>query len=298
VTVGVWTGNNNNEPTAKVESLTGGGIIWRNVMEYMFNEKRLESLLAEPFNNRLVLNFARPAGIQERPICPLPGAFNNRNTELFTRTMNTSPVPGPARDNATSIDLTVQAPAELADDPCAGLLQKTQVVRLVDTLPLSGVITDTAVISTNVCLPTEGISIPQDRIVEGVTWMLPPDEPDILTTYAWEVVPNIETLQPPMLPFDATMIPACTNEMLAAFGPPVEGAIRMPNLQLLDAQAAVDTLTALGVDPSLIYVDLQTRERIPDVFDQYAPNQVISTLPASDVWILPGQAVIIGARAP
>ncbi|MFN5059069.1 MAG: penicillin-binding protein [Chloroflexota bacterium] len=298
VTVGVWTGNNNNEPTAKVESLTGGGIIWRNVMEYMFNERRFEPLLAEPFNNRLVLNFSRPAGVQERPICPLPGAFNNRNTELFTRTMNTNPVPGPARDNATSIDLTVQAPAELTDDPCAGLMQKTQVVKLVDSLPLSGVITDTAVITTNVCLPTDGVSIPQDRIVEGVTWILPPDEPDILTDYAWEVVPNIETLQPPILPFDAKMIPACTNEMLTAFGPPVEGAIRMPNLQRLDAQAAVDTLTALGIDPTLIYVDLQTRERIPDVFDQYAPNQVISTMPGADAWILPGQAVIIGARAP
>ena len=28
VTVGVWSGNNNNEVTAKVESLTGGGVIW------------------------------------------------------------------------------------------------------------------------------------------------------------------------------------------------------------------------------------------------------------------------------
>lgn len=298
LTVGVWTGNNNNEPTAKVESLTGGGIIWRNVMEYVFSEKRLESLLAEPFNNRLVLNFARPAGVQEQPICPLPGAFNNRTTELFTRTMNNSAVPGPPRDNATSVDLTVQAPAELSEDPCAGLLQKTQVVKLIDTIPLSGVITDTAVISTNVCLPTDGVSVPQDRIIEGLTWILPPDEPDIQTTYAWEVVPDVDKLQPPILPFDAKMIPACTTEMVSAFGPPVEGAIRMPNLQMLDAQVAVETLKALGVDPAMMYVDLQTRERIPDVFDQYAPNQVISTLPRADQWILPGESVIIGARAP
>lgn len=298
VTVGVWTGNNNNEPTARVESLTGGGFIWRSVMEYMFNDKRLEALLAEPFDNRLVLNFSRPAGVQERPICPLPGAFNNRTTELFTRSMNTSPLPKPSQENATAIDMTVQAPAELSDDPCAGLLQKTKVVKLIDTLPLSGVITDTAVITTNVCLPTDGLTVPQDRIIEGLTWVLPPDEPNINTTYAWEVVPNIETLQPPILPFDAKLIPACTNEMLVAFGPPVEGAVRMPDLRSLDAQTAVDTLTALGVDAALIYVDLQTRERIPDVFDQFAPNQVISTLPGASTWILPGQAVIIGARAP
>lgn len=298
VTVGVWTGNNNNEPTARVESLTGGGIIWRNIMEYMFSNDRLSSLLAQPFDNRLVLNFNRPAGVQELPICPLPGAFNNRTTELFTRTMTNSPIPGQAQDNATAIDLTIQTPEGLAEDPCTGLLQRTQVVKLIDTLPLSGVITDTAVISTNVCLPTEGISVPQDRIVEGLTWILPADEPDIQKTFAWEVVPDVESLQPPILPFDAKMIPVCTNELLAAFGPPVEGAIRMPTLQNLDAQVAVDTLTALGIDPSRIYVDLQTRERIPEVFDQYAPNQVISTIPNASGWIIPGEAVIIGARAP
>ena len=33
MTVGVWSGNNNNETTAKVESLTGGGVIWHNELK-------------------------------------------------------------------------------------------------------------------------------------------------------------------------------------------------------------------------------------------------------------------------
>ncbi len=49
VTVGVWTGNNNNEETAKVESISGGGIIWHNVMEEMFSNPKFEHLLAEPY---------------------------------------------------------------------------------------------------------------------------------------------------------------------------------------------------------------------------------------------------------
>ncbi|HEX9372147.1 MAG TPA: transglycosylase domain-containing protein, partial [Roseiflexaceae bacterium] len=48
VTVGVWSGNNNNEPTAKVESLTGGGVIWHNVMEALFANPKFEQQLAEP----------------------------------------------------------------------------------------------------------------------------------------------------------------------------------------------------------------------------------------------------------
>jgi Membrane carboxypeptidase (penicillin-binding protein) len=46
VTVGVWTGNNNNEPTKKVESLTGGGVIWHNIMEELFATPPFQRLLA------------------------------------------------------------------------------------------------------------------------------------------------------------------------------------------------------------------------------------------------------------
>jgi hypothetical protein len=86
--------------------------------------------------------------------------------------------------------------------------------------------------------------------------------------------------------------------MLARFGPPVEGAIRMPDIRGLDAQVAVDTLLALGITQPQIYVDLQSQDRIPDVFDLYQPNQVIGSIPGTGDWILPGASVILGARGP
>lgn len=295
VTIGVWTGNNNNEPTQHVESLTGGGIIWRNLMEYIFADERLNTLLAEPFNGTIPMNFARPKGVQELPICPLPGAFNNRNTELFTRTMVPSPIAPPP---GTSQDPTTLPAPDLALDPCAGLLQPVSVIRIADTLQPSGVITDTAVLSQTVCAPNETTSAPPDRYIQGVAWVLPVPEPNIYPLYQWEVASNAAERQPPILPVDAATIPACTPELLSRFGPPVEGAIRMPEIRGLDAQVAVDTLVALGIPKELIYVDLQTRERIPDAFDQYQPNQVIGSIPAPGDWVLPGGSVVIGARAP
>lgn len=296
VTVGVWTGNNNNEPTQKVESLTGGGIIWRNTMEFIFADERLNTLLAEPFNGKLPLEFTRPKGVQELPICPLPGAFNNRTTELFTRTMIPSPIAPPA---GTSQDPTTLPPPELGLDPCAGLLQPVSVVTITDTLPLSGVITDSAVLSQTVCLPNESTFVPPEKRVDGVAWILPAAEPDIFALYQWEAPATTDVeFQPKIIPVPATSIAVCTPEMLARFGPPVEGAIRMPDIRGLDAQVAVDTLVALGVPQTQIYVDLQSRDRIPDVFDQFQPNQVIGSIPSTGDWVLPGASVILGARGP
>lgn len=295
VTVGVWTGNNNNEPTQKVESLTGGGIIWRNIMEYIFADARLNALLAEPFNGEMPMGFQRPKGITEQPICPLPGAFNNRNTELFTRNMLPSTIPPLPSDEPTIPDQTA-LPPEQTLDPCAGLLQPVHVVKLNLDLPISGVITDTAVISTSVCTPMEGQSVPLDRVVDAVAWIVPPAEPDINVHLVWEPAANAAERTPPILPFDVATIPACTTEMLGQFGPPVEGAVRMPELRKMDAQTAVATLNQLGI--TNIFVDAQARERIPDVFDQYAPNEVIGTIPAANEWIMPGASVVIGARGP
>jgi peptidoglycan glycosyltransferase len=295
VTVGVWTGNNNNEPTDKVESLTGGGIIWRNIMEYIFASERLNTLLAEPFNGELPIAFTRPNGITEQPICPLPGPFNNRSTELFTRTMAPGPI-APVPSDEPSLPDPTGSPDQGGPDPCAGLLQPVTVVKINLDLPLSGVITDTAVISTSLCTPADGLSVPYDRIVEAVAWIVPPSEPDINVTLNWEIAADAAERIPPILPFDAAMIPVCTTELLGQFGPPVEGAIRMPELRKMDTQTALSMLNQLGI--SNVFVDEQSRDRIPEVFDQYGPYEVIGTIPSVGEWILPGASVVIGARGP
>ena len=138
--------------------------------------------------------------------------------------------------------------------------------------------------------------MPPERRIDGVAWILPIAEPGINSLFQWELAGNAAERQPRILPIDVATIPLCTAEILSVFGPPVEGAVRMPDLRNLDAQIANDTLTALGI--TSIYVDLQTRDRIPDVFDNYQPNQVISTIPAQGDWILPGTSVVLGARAP
>jgi peptidoglycan glycosyltransferase len=201
----------------------------------------------------------------------------------------------PASDTLVN-DPTALAPVDLSLDPCAGLLQPVQVARITDTLALSGIITDTALISQTVCLPTEGVYVPEERIVNGLAWIPPIMEPGINMLWQWEVAGNIAEYQPPILPLDALNIPQCTTEMLGQFGPPVEGAIRMPDVRFLTAPVAMDTLKALGVVN--VYVDYQSRERIPDAYDQYTSRQVIGTIPAPGQWILPGESVIIGARDP
>ncbi len=295
VTIGVWTGNNNNEPTGHVESLTGGGMIWRNLMEYIFTNERLNTLLAEPFAGKLPTNFTRAQGLQELPICHLPGPFNNRDTELFTRTMLPMPVPPPSGATNPS-DPTILPASDPLIDPCSGLLLPVSVVAITDTIPLSGVITDTAILIKTVCMPTPELLAPPERKMDGVAWVLPLAEPGINSLFQWELFSNAVDRQPRILPIDSATIPQCTTEILGAFGPPVPGAVRMPDLRHLDAQIAQTTMAALGI--TSVYVDLQSRDRIPSEFDSYQPNEVISTLPAQGGWILPGTTVVIGARAP
>ncbi len=91
VTVGVWSGNNNNERTRWVESLEGGGIIWRNVMEEFFtwvdSKPHYYSLFAKPFNNKLPEAFTLHESVEQRPVCGVGGGFAGRGYEYFTQDM-------------------------------------------------------------------------------------------------------------------------------------------------------------------------------------------------------------------
>jgi pectate lyase len=73
-------------------------------------------------------------------------------------------------------------------------------------------------------------------------------------------------------------------------------AIVMPDLRMLGENQAKDQLAALGV--TNIWVDYQTRDRIPEVYDQYEPYVVLSTMPAAGEAIPPGETVVLGIRAP
>jgi peptidoglycan glycosyltransferase len=98
----------------------------------------------------------------------------------------------------------------------------------------------------------------------------------------------------------STMPPECTQEMLATstISPAAlePGAVRLPNLLGLGENQAKEALANLGVYS--VYVDYQTRDRIPDIYDRYGPYVVVSTSPSAGEWVPPGTTVVLGIRAP
>jgi hypothetical protein len=71
---------------------------------------------------------------------------------------------------------------------------------------------------------------------------------------------------------------------------------QMPNLVGKSVDEARAILASLGV--TNIQVDLQTRDRIPDVFDRFPAGAVVSHLPAPARPLDPSTMVILGVRAP
>jgi peptidoglycan glycosyltransferase len=292
VTVGVWSGNNNNEPTVFVESLEGGGIIWHNIMEELFDwiddQKTYRNILMEPIPGKsLPTAFTLPedGSVQRKPVCPLPGAFGGYNEELFTREM----VYGTSFVRQTPSVTT--ASDRSSSDQFNGTCDVYTTINVVK-VPGGGY-----------CLPVQGQSYDPDKMEKVTFWNLPPADPDERVRYVWSGGDAS---------YDRPNIPFCTARILTVPTPirlftptptmtpsgpaPMDGAIQMPSVYGLSEAEARVILQSIGVRD--IYIDYQTRERIPDAFDQYIPNTVISTLPRAGNWILPGSSVILGVRAP
>jgi hypothetical protein len=81
--------------------------------------------------------------------------------------------------------------------------------------------------------------------------------------------------------------------------PPTPGAIQMPYTIRGESQDhIIEWLTQRGVSSENIKIDLQSRERIPEIFDSFQPNDVVSSQPAEGAWISLGSDVVLGVRAP
>ncbi len=295
VTVGVWSGNNNNEPTIFVESLEGGGIIWHNVMEEIFDwvdEKKVyRKLFTEPFPGKpIAQSFTLPddGSVQKKPVCPLPGAFGGYSEELFTREM----VYGTSFTDQTSPTGTRTTRTSSSDD-------------FEGTCDVYTTITAVEVPGGGHCLPVQGQTYDPDQMEKVTFWNLPPPDPNERVRYVWSG--GSAGHSKPNIPFCTTSIltvptpikmdtPTPTPTMPSISPAPMDGAIQMPSLYGLSESEARVILSGIGVDS--IYVDYQTRDRIPESFDQYIPYTVISTLPRAGNWILPGSSVIMGVRAP
>jgi hypothetical protein len=106
-----------------------------------------------------------------------------------------------------------------------------------------------------------------------------------------ELWPPIPTRLPTAIPTETP-----TGTITATPEPPVAGAKLMPDLVGMDLDTALATLEQLGI--AVDTVDMQTRDRIPEVFDQVPPRTIISTQPLVDEWVLPDAGVVLGVRAP
>ncbi|MBK9941249.1 MAG: transglycosylase domain-containing protein [Kouleothrix sp.] len=274
VTVGVWSGNNNNEPTAKVESLTGGGVIWHNVMEALFATPKFEQVLAEPYGGTLPREFQLPPTLVRKSICQIPGPFNRYAQELFAPAM----VDPKARTDAEG------APKGLQDG-CDAYRELT-VAKLGDQpVAAEGENGDQPQFNAlNYCKPVDGVIIPPDMLTTIQVWNVPPDDPDEKVEYRWQGGSAASAAQ----------IPDCTESIILAVAPP--GSVRMPDLRRFGENQAKERLAELGI--TNVYVDYQTRERIPELFDSYAPYAVVSTLPEPGAWVPPDTTVVLGVRAP
>ncbi|HJZ50030.1 MAG TPA: transglycosylase domain-containing protein [Roseiflexaceae bacterium] len=288
VTVGVWSGNNNNEVTAKVESLTGGGVIWHNIMEELFKNPKFQQVLAEPYAGRLPLDFTLPADLVRKPICALPGPFNKYKDELFApdmlkRTGMLTPTAALASSDANGATAT-STPAQSING-CDSYTDLT-VAQLGDTVAAApdNQEQQPGLNPANYCKPVDGVAVPDGMLTTIKVMKLPPADPDEKVEYRWSGGGAIS----------ADQIPDCSDAMIAAVAPP--GSVRMPDLRRFGENQAKEKLAALGV--TNIYVDYQDRSRIPDIYDQYVPYAVVSTLPAPGDWIRPDTTVVLGVRAP
>jgi peptidoglycan glycosyltransferase len=286
VTVGVWTGNNNNEKTERVESTQGGGVIWNRVMEALFADPKIDRFLRGEDLSK-PLEFPSPAeyGAVERKICQIGGKFGQRTTEWFT-------------------------PEMLEENKDAGcdLYRTVKVVRTGDG---------------GVCLPAQGVNY-GDRLVTMRVWNLPKssDEEKIVDTQfsigeedeitgsapsrrcTEEIVakptPEPRKTEAPVAQPTTPSGPRNPQPTPPPPPPPQQPTarpvLRIPNLVGLGENQAKATLANLGV--TNVVVDYQGQDRLGELYNAFPPYAVVSHSPPAGTPIEPGMSVILGVRAP
>ena len=294
VTVGVWTGNNNNEPTAKVESVTSGGVIWHNIMEAVFADPRFQPLLAAPYSGSLPATFTLPNDVVRTPLCKLPGPFNYYADEVFSPDMLKTPVvtstlgltltqaltPSP-RLNATA---TTTATNQLRCDTYASIRVANLGSTTVSVTNDQGETTQQQ--QKNVCRVVDGVYVPPELITTVSVWKLPAPDPDEKATYTWQGGGATS----------AGAYPPCTNDVVASVAPP--GSIRLPDLRGFGENQAKEQLAALGFNLNTVFIQYQDRTQLNGDYDKYPPYAVVSSVPRAGTYVTPGENIFLGVRAP
>ncbi len=320
VTVGVWTGNNNNEKTERVESTVGGGIIWNRVMEMLFKDPEFERLLRGP-DLSVPLDFPSPSefGVEKRKICAIGGAFGTRTEEWF--------VPGQATNAETDCDLAttikvVKQPDGTLCRPVPGANYGDLLISykvwgaapssdeeyVVSTRWDGGAGGAIATAPEEVCgrelaqstsAEADGSPRPSPTTYPAITW-----EPDnsgengqpgqAPTPQVQEPAPQ-PTAPPVAQPAPQPTAPPVAQPAPRPTSPPAQVAT-LPGLVGLGENQARALLANLGV--TNVIVDYQGADRLGDLYNQYAPYVVVSSSPGPGTPVTPGLTVVLGVRAP
>lgn len=326
VTVGVWTGNNNNEKTANVESVAGGGVIFHEIMERLFADPALDKLLrGDDLHVPLQFPDLKTLGLVERKVCQLGGPFGQRKTEWFLPATDAPGAVALVQDDCGSFKTVaaVQDPAGGYCVPLKGINYGSRLVNIrVPALPKSE--DDAKIIDARWDGAKNGngpVSTEPTRSCDESVASAPPettvgadDDGPTPTAIVRATQPSAPTSveQVPAIPLPIATSPP--NDPVAPAPtepppppppqptdpppppPPPPAAPRIPSLVGLGENQAKETLAALGI--TNVLVDYQGRDQLGDLFDKYGAYVVVSHLPGAGAPIEPGMTVVLGVRAP
>lgn len=298
VTVGVWTGNNNNEKTEKVESVTGGGVIWNRIMEALFKDPKFDRFLRGP-DLSVPLDFPSPArfGLEQRRICQLGGRFGQRSTEWFVPSENG------ARTSECDLFRTITVVADANGGYCLPLKGVNYGDRLV-TLRVGGappstddeVVVDPAWENGMGRGSSLGVE-PTDYCSANVA-NAPLNQP---TTGPVRARPTSATNPGVSQPTPAQQIPRPRQPTprpapSTAPAPPAAPVARIPSLVGLGENQAKGVLAGLGI--TSVVIDYQGKDRLGALYDKFPAYAVVSHSPGPGTPATPGMTVVLGIRAP
>jgi membrane peptidoglycan carboxypeptidase len=314
VTVGVWTGNNNNEKTAKVESTVGGGVIWNRIMENLFKDPEFERLLRGP-DLSVPLEFPPPSefGAEKRKICAIGGAFGKRTEEWFMPGQSASDT---ECDLATTIKVVRQPDGTLCR-PVNGVNYGDRLIsyKVWGAAPSSD---EEYVISSKwdggaggaIAVAPEEVCGRELAVAPGAPTPNPNAPRPSPTTYppiTWEPDDPAPGDEPGQAPAPTTVVqqpvPQPTQAPVQQVPPkpqptpvPAPPAATLPSLIGLGENQARAVLANLGV--TSVVVDYQGADRLGDLFNQYPAYAVVSSSPGAGAPVTPGMTVVLGVRAP
>ncbi|GIV96154.1 MAG: glycosyl transferase [Herpetosiphonaceae bacterium] len=316
VTITVWTGNNNNERTARVESVAGGGVIFARLMQRIRSHERLMTLLAEPFGGQVPSTFPSSfPGVERREVCSIPGPFGGPTSEFFISGMKHIKTDPEEAEKSEKVIAWEWAYGSLKDVSHLLSCEGADDLPPIPTEEPTPEITPTPELPPGIYLMPNLVGYGENQAKEILGQLGIKPEQIVVQYQSRSKLGDLFDQYPPYavvssLPPPGSLIDANTTIVLGIRSPADDGgrpqptatppppAPKMPNLVGYGENQAREILYSLGIKPEQIIVDYQSRSRLGDLFDQYPPYAVVSTSPPPGAPLNPSVTIILGVRSP